>query len=81
MLHHSPARYRLGSPSVVSDLEKGHGGSRWRKATAERNTSILVHGVQPIGADGFVEMKELATEFLGFDLSLEVNPIPPLNSR
>lgn len=55
--------------------------SHWRQATAQRNTSILAHGVQAIGADGFAEMKFLCSEFLGFDLTHEINEIPPLDSR
>jgi CRISPR-associated protein (TIGR02710 family) len=53
--------------------------SRFRAATEKRNTSILAHGVQPIGADGFAQMKQIATEFLGFDLTQEAHPIPPLD--
>lgn len=65
---------------IVADIALGDKG-RWRQATAMRNTSILAHGVQPIGADGFARMKALATEFLGFDLSREANPLPQLNVR
>jgi CRISPR-associated protein (TIGR02710 family) len=53
--------------------------SRFRAATEKRNTSILAHGVQPIGADGFAQMKQIATDFLGFDLTHEANAIPPLD--
>ncbi len=53
--------------------------SRWRAATEKRNTSILAHGVQPIGADGFEQMKQITGDFLAFDLVREVNPIPALN--
>jgi hypothetical protein len=56
----------------------GKPDSRWRQATEKRNTSILAHGVQPIGAEGFEQMKRLASEFLGFDLSSEAMPIPAL---
>ncbi len=49
---------------ITADLKLEH-KSRWRRATEKRNTSILAHGVQPIGQDGFNEMKELATEFPG----------------
>lgn len=70
---------------VIADLAKADAGdrntSRWRQATEKRNTSILAHGVQPIGAEGFEQMKLLATEFLGFDLSRENLPIPALDPR
>jgi len=62
---------------IVSDLALGH-NSRLRSATEKRNSSILAHGVQPIGKDGFNEMKQIATDFLGFDLTREAHPIPPL---
>jgi CRISPR-associated protein (TIGR02710 family) len=55
--------------------------SRWRQATEKRNASILAHGVLPIGEEGFATMKHLATEFLGFNLACEGNPIPPLDAR
>ena len=55
--------------------------SRFRAATEKRNTSILAHGVQPIGADGFEQMKHIAAEFLGFDLTREAHPIPPLDPK
>ena len=55
--------------------------SRWRPATEKRNTSILAHGVLPIGGDGFNQMKALAKDFLGFDLAREANPIPTLDPR
>ena len=65
---------------IVTDLalEKE---SRWRAATARRNTSILAHGVSPISKDGFEQMKQLAAEFLGFGLEREGNSIPPLDAR
>ena len=77
------ALHQLGDAragTVASDLalEKN---SCWRLATKKRNTSILAHGVQPIGADGLAQMKQLAAEFLGFDLEREGSPIPPLNPR
>jgi CRISPR-associated protein (TIGR02710 family) len=65
--------------AIVADLDAKK--SRWRAATEKRNTSILAHGVQPIGANGFEEMKQIATDFLGFDLTRETNPIPPLDPR
>jgi CRISPR-associated protein (TIGR02710 family) len=55
--------------------------SRWRQATEKRNTSILAHGVQPVGDDGFNQMKAIAVGFLGFDLGRQANPIPPLDTR
>ena len=55
--------------------------SRFRAATEKRNASILAHGVQPIGADGFEQMKHIATDFLGFDLTREAHPIPPLDPQ
>jgi CRISPR-associated protein (TIGR02710 family) len=55
--------------------------SRFRAATEKRNTSILAHGVQPIGADGFAQMKQIATDFLGFDLTHEAHPILPLDPQ
>lgn len=68
---------------VVGDLDlvdaRGRTASRWRQATEKRNSSILAHGVQPIGLDGFETMKQRAEEFLGFDLQLEANPILPLD--
>lgn len=68
---------------IVADLDAkdaaGKTKSRWRAATEKRNTSILGHGVSPIGKDGFEQMKQIATEFLGFDLGCERHPIPPLD--
>jgi CRISPR-associated protein (TIGR02710 family) len=55
--------------------------SRFCTGTEKRNASILAHGVQPIGAEGFEQMKRLAIEFLGFRLDGEANPIPPLDPR
>lgn len=79
------ALHGLGDPRVarvVADLDqtdtRGKPDSRWRQATEKRNTSILAHGVQPIGAEGFEQMKRLASEFLDFDLSSEAMPIPAL---
>lgn len=65
---------------VTADLSLDN-KSRWRLATEKRNTSILAHGVSPIGAHGFELMKQLATEFLDFDLAHEANPIQQLDSR
>src|SRR5690606_39155067 len=70
---------------IAADLdakdESGKSRSRWRTATEKRNTSILAHGVQPIDRQGFDQMKDLASEFLGFDLTREANPIPPMDPR
>lgn len=69
---------------IVNDLDgatDGKGQSRWRSATEKRNASILAHGVLPIGDAGFEQMKQLAVEFLGFDLADETNRIPPLDPR
>jgi len=65
---------------VVADISL-EAKSLWRSATEMRNTSILAHGVKPIGREGFTRMKTLATDFLDFDLTREANPIPALDSR
>ena len=71
--------------AVVADLEakdaSGKTKSRWRAATEKRNASILAHGVSAISEAGFNEMKTIASDFLGFDLTQEANPIPPLDPR
>jgi len=65
---------------IVADLEQGvH--SRWRRATEKRNAGILAHGITPVGREGFEEMKQLATDFLGFDLTRESHPIPKFDLR
>lgn len=68
--------------AIVADLDRrdsaGKPQSRWRSATEKRNTSILAHGVTPIGHDGFEQMCHIATEFLGFDLAGRRHPIPSL---
>lgn len=70
---------------IVADLkatgEDGKTKSRWRTATEKRNTSILAHGTSPVGQEGFEQMKAIASDFLGFDLSHETNPILPLDTR
>ncbi len=70
---------------VIADIAKADAGdknpSRWRQATEKRNTSILAHGVQPIGEEGFNQMKQIAADFLGFELEVQSNPIPPLDAR
>lgn len=65
---------------IAADIDAGP-KSRWHQATEKRNTSILAHGVSSIGKEGFEAMKKLATEFLGFDLGKEANPVPPLDPR
>ncbi|MCS7091414.1 MAG: TIGR02710 family CRISPR-associated CARF protein [Limisphaera sp.] len=55
--------------------------SRLRAATEKRNASILAHGIAPVGKDGFLQMKHVASQFLGFDLDREHNPIPALEER
>ncbi len=71
--------------AIVADLDAkdptGKTRSRFRAATEKRNSSILAHGVLPIGRDGFDQMKTIATEFLDFDLAHEANPILPLDPR
>ncbi len=68
---------------IVADLDSkdpsGMTKSRWRAATEKRNTSILAHGTLPIGKVGFNQMKSIATDFLGFDLTHETTPIPRLD--
>jgi len=73
-LGHEPAR------AIAADIALGV-KSRFRAATEKRNASILAHGVQPIGADGFEQMKQIATDFLAFDLAREAHPIPPLDPQ
>jgi hypothetical protein len=75
----------VGDPrvkAIVTDLDRqdaaGKTASRWRAATEKRNASILAHGLEPVGASGFDQMKRLAGEFLGFDLQRENLPTPPL---
>lgn len=79
---HALGDHRAGA--VVSDLDRmdsqGKPSSRWRAATEKRNASILAHGLQPVGASGFEQMKRLASEFLGFDLEQETLPTPPLEA-
>ena len=77
------ALVRMGDPRaarVVEDLalEKK---SRWRQATEKRDTSILAHGVNARGFEGFATMKQLASEFLGFDLGREGHPVPPMDCK
>jgi CRISPR-associated protein (TIGR02710 family) len=67
-----------GGRRVASDIASGE-KSRFRAATEKRNAGILAHGVQPVGKDGFDHMKQIAADFLGFDLEHEAHPVPPLN--
>ncbi len=64
---------------IAEDIEKGKSGSKWRKATENRNASILAHGVKAINEEDFETMKEILKDFLGFNLEQESNPIPKLN--
>lgn len=73
-LGHEPAR------AIAADIALGV-KSCFRAATEKRNASILAHGVQPIGADGFEQMKQIATDFLAFDLAREAHPISPLDPQ
>ncbi len=70
---------------IVADIEakdlNGKTKSLWRAATEKRNAGILAHGVQAVGQDGFEQMKQIAHEFLDFDLTGEAHPIPPLDPR
>jgi hypothetical protein len=70
---------------AIAGITKADAGdknpSRWRQAIEKRYTSILAHGIQPIGADGFAAMKQIAAEFLGFELEVQSNPFPPLDVR
>lgn len=82
------AAHQMGderADKVINDLktldDSPRGSSRWRQATEKRNTSILAHGVTPVGEEGFRQMKELAAEFLGFELGREENIIKPLDPR
>jgi len=71
----------IGHPqakAIKADIDLGE-KSRFRTATEKRNSSILAHGVLPIGRYGFDQMTKIASEFFGFDLSREENPIPPLD--
>jgi hypothetical protein len=76
-LGHKKAK-ALGADIKAVDAS-GKTKSRFRAATEKRNASILAHGVQPIGKDGFDTMKAIATELLGFDLDNESIPIPALD--
>lgn len=70
--------------TITVDLERANTvkqTSRWRAATDKRNSSILAHGVQPIGSAGFEQMKLLANEFLGFELNQPSLPTMALNPK
>jgi hypothetical protein len=66
---------------LLLHLSSAGNSSRWRAATEKRNSSLLAHGVLPIGREGFEQMKQIAAGFLGFDLDREAHPIPPLDVR
>ncbi len=71
----------IGHPqakAIKADIDLGE-KSRFRTSTEKRNSSILAHGVLPIGKDGFEQMKQIASEFFEFDLTREENPIPALD--
>ena len=53
-------RAKVIAADLAATDTAGKTKSRWRTATEKRNSSILAHGVQPIGEDGFCQMKELA---------------------
>jgi hypothetical protein len=55
--------------------------SRIQNVARLRNQGILAHGTSAVGAEGFEEFKTVASEFFGFDLSRERNPIPSLDPR
>ena len=58
---------------IVEDMDKE--GSRIRSVTKTRNEGILAHGVASVGKSGFEEMKKIAAEFFGMDLSKEEHPM------
>lgn len=69
---------RLGDPAsqaVAADIDAGN-HSRWRRATRQRNASILAHGTDTIGEKGFATMQGVATDLLAFDLGREHAPFP-----
>lgn len=41
----------------------------WRQGTQRRNQSILAHGLQPVGADGFKALAALVADYTAEDLS------------
>jgi CRISPR-associated protein (TIGR02710 family) len=67
---------KMGHADAKSILSRIH---EWRRGTEERNAGILGHGTKSIGEEGFKRIKQVAAEFLRFDLSSEINPIPALN--
>jgi hypothetical protein len=56
-------------------------GSRIRSVTKTRNEGILAHGVASVGKSGFEEMKKIAAEFFGMDLSKEEHPMLVFDPR
>jgi CRISPR-associated protein (TIGR02710 family) len=70
----------LGHPQakvVIEEIDTSPAKSRWRHATARRNTSILAHGVLPVGPEGFADLRSIATGLVGLAVTHEANPIPP----
>lgn len=65
---------------IIKDIELDD-KSRWYGATKLRNSSILAHSLTPVTENGFNSIKQVATEFFGFDLENEANPIPPMDER
>jgi CRISPR-associated protein (TIGR02710 family) len=64
---------------IVEDMDAK--GSRIRAVTKSRNEGILAHGVASVGKSGFEEMKKIAQEFFGMDLSKEQHPMLDLDLR
>ncbi|MGC8743938.1 MAG: TIGR02710 family CRISPR-associated CARF protein [Verrucomicrobiia bacterium] len=66
--------------NIIKDMELGN-KSKWFGATEKRNSSILAHSLKPVTEHGFNSIKQVASEFFGFDLEKEANPIPPMDER
>jgi len=66
--------------NINSDLAKEQ-KSQLRKATENRNKSILNHGLKPVSLEDFKSMSSIASELFTFDLTQETNPIPNLDPR
>lgn len=71
----------LGDRRVEKIFPQLKKGSDWRKATEKRNAGIRAHGLTPVDAEAFNEMKRVASELLGFNLNREHNPILPMDQR
>ncbi|MEI6715404.1 MAG: TIGR02710 family CRISPR-associated CARF protein [Verrucomicrobiota bacterium] len=65
---------------IAADIAKGD-QSTLRKATDKRNQSILAHGTEPVGEDGFKKMKTIAQELLGMDMTKEAHPFIAFDRR